>query len=166
MGSITYFLAIGTKALKGLQPSPLVRSQVTIRDAAAAPPWVPLSATRQGQHRSPFHSPAPRCLLPTGTAWGQPAAWPSHASDLGVRHWIHLTVSQLKASLRVRGKPSHFGFTDGEAEAQESAFCLGPRKTRDRAVNAIAASSACGAFQTSHCTDHTRHTRAVGTAQP
>lgn len=43
--------------------------------------------------------------------------------------WIHLTVSQLEASLRVRDKPSHFGFTDGEAEAQESAFCLGPRNS-------------------------------------
>lgn len=106
--------------------SPAPWSQVTIQGTASAPPWVTLSATQQ--HRSPFHSPGPvpRRLLPTGTAWGQPGVWPSHTSDLVVGHWIHLSVSQVEVSLRV--KCSYFSFTDGEAEAQKSAFCPGPHK--------------------------------------
>lgn len=78
--------------------------------------------------------PSPRSLLPTGTAWGQPGRCPSHASDLVLRHWTHLTVSEVEASLRVRDKYSYFSCADGEAEAQKSAFCLGPHERPERVL--------------------------------
>ena len=95
---------------------------------------------RRGSHCQPHNrnsvalpfTPQPQCPGPTGTAWGQPGVWPSHSSGLVVRHWIHLSVSQVEASLRVTDKHSYFSFTDGEAEAQKSAFCLGPHKRPER----------------------------------
>lgn len=66
----TFFTPISTKALKGVQPSPLVTGHT--QDTVAAP--------------SPFHSPAARQPLPTGTARSK---WPSPISDLAVRHWLY-----------------------------------------------------------------------------
>lgn len=63
----TFCTPIRTKALEGVQPSHLVTGHT--QDTVTAP--------------SPSHSSVPRHPL------GQPGAWPSHISDLEVRHWLY-----------------------------------------------------------------------------